>query len=289
MPISYANAAVVGSTVYLVAYSGPATGDRRALLAYDVAADRWHSVAEPDPGGYAIATVGGTVVAYAATDERGELPDWIRDAETGRWERLPDDPLPRSSGRTMLWDGSELILLALPAYEDVPPDEPSLVRAATLDLGKRTWRRLPDSAQLGFPIAAADGLLVNPDLGGADGGEVNGWGRRYPNGGSLDAHAGRWLPLPGPPAQGSFVPSAGVLWSDGAAYMSDHGWALDLERSTWVWVPAYDEGFHTDQTVVAAGRDLVVFGGAGWASASAMRGELLDSARLWEPPAPADG
>ena len=41
------------------------------------------------------------------------------------------------------------------------------------------------------PYSPADegGLLWNPSLGGADGGQVNNWGRAYPYGGVFDARA----------------------------------------------------------------------------------------------------
>lgn len=292
VPITYATAAVIGRVVYLWALEQATVGQMR-LLAYDLDHDRWETLPPPKSGvdsqAYGIAATDDALVAFASWNERGELPDLILDPATGRWEPLPDDPLAPSPGRSVLWDGRELVLFALPAYGDVAPDEPSLVRAAALDLGTRTWRRLQDTAQLGFPITAADGLLVNPDLNGADGGEVNGWGRRYPFGGILDARAGRWLPLPDPPERGEFVQTAGILWSNGAAFMSDHGWALDLTTGTWLDVPAYDETLRTQQTVVAAGRALLVFGGARWSSETPFDGELIGSARLWEPPAPAVG
>jgi len=56
--------------------------------------------------------------------------------------------------------------------------KPTLTRAAALNLTTRSWRRLPDSPILGTaPWIRAGDRLVNPTLGGTDGGQVGNWGR----------------------------------------------------------------------------------------------------------------
>jgi hypothetical protein len=59
--------------------------------------------------------------------------------------------------------------------------ETSLLRAAIFDEEGETWRRLPVSDQLGGVGFVWTGRwLVDPTPGGADGGEVNGYGRTVP-------------------------------------------------------------------------------------------------------------
>ena len=112
------------------------------------------------------------MVAFADSDERGEVPDLVFDPATADWSELPDDPLPRSFGRTMAWSGRELVLFAHELVPQPGSGEPPLVIAAALDVESGTWRRLPDSEILGggarwFELDGGD----PPALGSADGGE----------------------------------------------------------------------------------------------------------------------
>jgi hypothetical protein len=122
------------------------------------------------------------------------------------------------------------------------------------------------------------GRLVNPVLGGADGGETNNWGRRYPHGGLLDLTDRRWTPLPDGPSGDAL--SAGVVGRRAARFDAYRGWVLDLSSGRWREVPRLDEGENmADRASVAAGRDLFVYGGVDWAAAG--QGRLLGDAWLW--------
>ena len=181
--------------------------------------------------------------------------------------------------RSFAWTGRELVQIACASAS--PVDGPCLLRAAAYDFGTGAWRRLPDAAiQYSGVWAAAGGVIVNPTLGTSDGGETNGWGRAYPNGGILDPAAGTWSPLPDPPSA-SHWEAAGVLWADGAAYFADAGFVLDVPSGTWLEVPRRGAEV-SGETVVSAGRDLFVFGGARFTPAHP-GGRLLRTARRWSP------
>ncbi len=270
---AFASTALAGRTAYLLA-PGDASRPRapRALLAYRVDRDRWRRLRPPRRRDTLIAA-GGRLVA-AAWDARPQVR--VR----GRWRSLPRDPLGGGiRGRSFAWTGSELVQIACASAS--PVDGPCLLRAAAYDFGTGAWRRLPDAAiQYSEPWAAAGGVIVNPTLGTSDGGETNGWGRAYPNGGILDPAAGTWSPLPSPPSAGH-PQAAGVLWADGAAYSADAGFVLDVPSGTWLAVPRRGAAV-SGETVVSAGRDLFVFGGARFSPAHP-RGRLLRTARRWSP------
>jgi hypothetical protein len=300
LPIGWADAVVVGETAYLWIPGGPRPGERPAFLAYDIAGDRWSELPPPteETGWYGIEAAGDLIVAFSGSDEQGERPDFVFDVTTGAWTQLPDDPNTDAFDRTMAWSGSELVLFD---HELVPKPnsaEPSLVRVSAYDLEAGTWRDLPDSEILySGPWLAAGSSLVNPTLGNADGGEVDNWGRSYPYGGVLDVATGEWSALPDPPVpvdDSTF--SAGAFTADTALYAGDNGWVLDLTKNVWIDPPPPrdSDGWAGGQTVVAAGTDLFVFGGARIANGASAEVELLAVAWLWsprpnaatEPPAP---
>ena len=127
-----------------------------------------------------------------------------------------------------------------------------------------------------------DGRLINPTLGGADGGETGNWGRTYPYGGILDPASGEWSALPDPP-DGEEDCGSGVLTESGGHYFGYRGWILDTTTSTWIGVPPLDtDELVTGRTVVAAGADLLVFGGARWKPDS-FDATLLADAWVWSP------
>ena len=77
--------------------------------------------------------------------------------------------------------------------------------------------------------------------------------------------------------------ASGVLTESLGHYFGHRGWILDAATDTWIQVPplASDE-LITDRTVVSAGADLLVFGGARWKSQS-LDATLLDDAWIWSP------
>lgn len=289
VPFEWAQGVVIGQTAYVWTPGNPwRPGASRAFLAYRIEEDRWEELAPPstDPDvGYWIVAAADRLVAFTGSDEVGELPDLLYDAETAAWTELPPDPLSPSFDRWLVWSGRELVLFDHELVPNPCSDEPCLTRAAALDLETGTWRRLPDSEILfAAPWAQVGGSLVNPTLGGADGGSVNNWGRSYPYGGILDPESGEWSALPATPfEQDDSTFAAGVLTESGGSYFGYQGWLLDVTTDTWVELPPLDaEGLVTHRTVVAAGTDLLVFGGAGW-DLPDWAGTLLDDAWVWSP------
>ena len=111
---SFANSAVLGGSAYLLAAGEPGRPDApAAFLRYRRAADRWTRLPlPPDAPRRALLATDRQVVAYAGSDEGGQVPDVVFDPASGDWTELPDDPLPPSFGRTMAWSGRELVLFA---------------------------------------------------------------------------------------------------------------------------------------------------------------------------------
>lgn len=286
--LSFASAAEVGGDVYLLVPGEPGRpGAPAAFLRYRPGDDRWTRL--PLPAGAprrSLVAAGDRVVAYRDSDEQGAAADLAFDPARGTWAELPDDPLPRTFGRTLAWSGRELVLFAAELVPDPGAREPAVVIAAAYDPGRGTWRRLPDSEILGGGARwfAHDDRLILAALGSADGGEVGNWGRPYPNGGVLDAGAARWHELSDPPA-GADGFSAGIVAGGRADFWGVQGWVLDAVAGEWTRVPPLDRDHQSvdGRAVTAAGGDLLAFGGARW-NGGEMRGELLGEAWLWRAP-----
>lgn len=285
MGIEWAESVVLGRTLYLWVPGNPGRpAAPQAFLAYRISEDRWQRLPLPRHADrlQGFARAGSQLVAYSRSDERGEHPDLLFDPGSQSWTELPADPLSPSFDRYMASSGHELLLFEHELVSNPGSDRPAVTRAAAYDLAAQTWRRLPDSEILGSsPWFAVSDLLVNPVLGGADGGEVGGWGRTYPYGGILDPESGDWSALANPPT-GDEAFGSGVLTASGGHYFGYAGWILDATTHTWIEIPSLDGGeLVTGRTVVAVGTDLLVFGGVAWVEAD---GELLDEAWAWSPP-----
>ncbi|GIE95683.1 hypothetical protein [Paractinoplanes rishiriensis] len=269
---TFAQGVVVAGTAYV----RPPYPKQDVLLAYRIDQDRWERRSVPfDPElPYHLVAAGDRLVAVLTSDENGTAPDYL--FEAGRWTPLPDDPLGRAFGRMMVWDGREMVLFDHELIPNPGAEGPSVVRAAALDLATGKWRTLPASQILSSePWFVSDGKLVNPILGGADGGEVGNWGRTYPDGGILDPSTGTWSALPAPPFEGAR--SAGGYGPASAAYLGIDGLVLNAATGKWEelpLLPGADPGGHT---VVAAGTGLVVFGGA------ISRDKLTGKTWYWSP------
>lgn len=251
----WASVVVLGSTAYLWI---PGTQQRpkspSAFLAYRSADDRWLSLALPtrDPeASYFLLAAGDRIVATSLSDESGELPDLLFDPAIGEWSSLPDDPFSPGFDRVIARDGEELVLFD---HELVPnpggDGSATPTRGAVLDLDGGTWRVLEDSE------ARAAGLVWT--LGG-------GW--------VVDSALAETPP--------SGAELAGVLTRDGASYTGwREGLVRDAQMDSWLKMPEPDRGggLITGDTVVGAGSDLFVFGGARFPS-----GELSASAWIWSP------
>ena len=192
--------------------------DRRsaAFLAYHLRDDRWVELeAPPIEGNASVALVaaGDRVVALSpdpgAAGWRGPRSTTLRPM-CGLTSRRP--PLARAFDRSAVWTGRELLMVSLDLVDQPNSARPSLYRAAALDLGAGTWRRLPDSEVLGWsPTWFWSGdRLVNPAIGSADGGEVNNFGRAFPFGGIFDVGSGAWSTLPDPPAVANVLQGVSV-------------------------------------------------------------------------------
>jgi hypothetical protein len=278
---SWASTAVLGDDIYfLVPGSARSPKGEATFLRYSIAGNSWAQLPRPanaEAGN--LVALEDAIVAFAGSDERGEAPDLVFDPDRSTWKELPADPLSPSFDRVMTGLGSHLYLFGHELVANPGSERPSLTRAARLDLDSGKWERLPDSEILGTGPWFADGsALVTPVLGGADGGEVNNWGRSYPYGGSFDTATKTWSDLPAPPPGDG---GAGVIGAGNALYLSPGGSLLDLESRSWVELPPLPGHRDGDErAVVSAGADAFVFGGVRWTGG---RGELLGDAWIWRP------
>ena len=138
VPMTWADSAVVGNTVYLWSPGSPRTGEREAFLSYNLDSGKWDVLPMPpvvgDRACCHITVASNRIVAYAGTDEWGEVPDYIFDPSVRRWARLPPDPLSPSFDRSIVWSGSDLLLLDHELVPQPGSEGPSLTGAAVLDL-----------------------------------------------------------------------------------------------------------------------------------------------------------
>lgn len=278
--------ASLGGNVYVVVT--PWDRSQRAastLLEYRPAEDAWNSYELPSPA-HGILAAGGGLVVYPTSDERGETPDLWFDPSTGTWSELPKDPLTPSFGRTYAWNGEHLHLFA----KDIVPSPggasgPALVNGAVLE--GDVWRELPSGEVIGFwAVVADEDRIVAPDLGCADGGEVNNYGRCIPNGAVFDTRTATWSELPDAPSRGERdVRSSGAFTEDEVLLTTLGHHMLDLTTDTWFRMPDIDDndGATVQRTFAGAGPYGFAFGGARFDD-NDFTGELLDDAWLWTPP-----
>lgn len=284
VPLSSMSGAVLRDTLYLwIPALDQRPSGRPVFLAYHADEDRWEELPAPPGAGRAsslqLVATDDAVVAHPTTQEIDVSPDLLFDPSTGEWTELPPDPLVPSFDRAMVWTDGELLLLGIEVVPNPGSEGPALYRAAALDVGNGTWRRLPDSGVTGYdPVWFwAAGKVVNPTLGTSDGGEVNGWGRPYPHGGMLDPATGEWSDLPPMPEPGSYRgPSVG----GGGHVVSSGGAVLDLAAETWSPLPAPPDAADEGAAAVWAGDGLLVWGGHTWAGSEAT---LLNTGWWWQP------
>ncbi|MEN0128007.1 MAG: hypothetical protein AAGC49_01105 [Brevundimonas sp.] len=260
------SAAVVDGVLYVQAV--PVDSTAVTLLAYDPAKDEW-TQRSPGPCSGRLTAYHHVVLCASGTDERGVTPDAVYDPATDSWSELPDDPLDPSFDRTLSVVGDHIIVTAND-LSSVSGSTPPVVHLAELDPSLTTWTLLPDSEVVGSatPIATDDGLVF-PETGTSDGGEVNGWGRAYPNGGIYDVEKRTWAPLPGPSVAGS-TPAPLVAAGDRAVT----GVAvIDVGAGTSVDLPDVPWGEDDQPSFAASPTSVLAWGGA--ADETAL-GYLLD-------------
>jgi hypothetical protein len=258
--------AVVGEDLYVLA--------GEALLVWHSAEDAWEDVRLPrTPGSSRLVADGTRLVVASSTDEYGVRPDHVLETTTGAWSTLREDPLKPSFDRTVTSTPGGLVLTAKPIQPDGAPADPALVHAALLPPGESAWRTLPGSDQLGgWRWSWTGRRLVDPTLGGADGGRTNGFGRVIPFGGRLDPAAGTWSPLPGAPDQGT---GGWPVEAPGGPLVAAEGWVYDDAQGSWARLPQPEDAPSMPGPAVWAGAVLVVHGGADW--------DLPDEPAGWGP------
>lgn len=246
---------VGGSLYYLVRMAGS-----NKVFAYDTADDVWTQLPSPKGDGQLVAA-GERLLSIAYSNEEPGAVDQVFDPTLRTWLTLPSDPLGKSYGRSAVWVDGKVLLYGARVPAASAPERAPLVRLAELDLRTRTWRRLPDSEVVGGGAVVAGGLVVFPNLGSADGGEVHNWGRSYPMGGIYDAATGTWLALPrlDHPEEGvRFAWSGGSVAGD---LVLASGHLLDPAQGTWTRLTPPPGGNLDGQTVIASPEGLLVFGG----------------------------
>lgn len=259
VPVGVATAAVVADTLYLLVPDlGPDAGAPE-LLAYDGRADAWTTLPAPPERWVDLVAAGDVLVAIAGTDELGPTTDAVLDPATGQWRTLPDDPLGPSFDRQAVWLGDRLLLAAKDLAGSPGSAEPAIVRLSVLDADLGSWSAPEDTEVLGWAPVAVAGRVVFPGLGGADGGDVNNWGREYPFGGVLDLATGEWRELPDVGDEATPAPLSGVVVGD-RVVVGDG--LLDPVTGAWLRLPALPGRAATELAVAAGDGALLVWGGA---------------------------
>lgn len=261
----FASAATVGDRVYVLAPGDESrTRSPRAFMAYSLRADAWERL--PPPRRMRSRTLLAAGDRLLATG--GGLRPAVFDPAARTWAPLAGLPFAKRHPLQLVDAPGGLVALA--CLEDTVP--PCQLRAAAQDRATGAWRVLPDPpGHTLLPTwAAVGGLVVNPDTQTIFDGA-------YAFGGILDPVAGTWSALPPVPADRL---GTGVVAGDGASYAGGAGLVLDLARRVWIRVPRV-AGVRSGETVVSAGRDLFVFGGARFSRGG---GRLISRGRIWSPP-----
>lgn len=219
-------------------------------LRYDVAADRWSEVDPPGPGFVDLSQDDGTRIWGLRGDE---VVSWDPVAGDVRVERAYDVTPRLDEPRLVLTEEGPVVTGK--HYADVAPDEPALTLADLPD--GDGWRRV-STGQLGWFYAEVAGQVVGPEPGSADGGEVNGWDRSYPQGGTLDPGTGEWAPLDVPDwtGEGWYV----QVFGDDELVTAGHYRDLAADGE-WVRVARPDSRLDSGLSAVWAGDRLFVWGG----------------------------
>ena len=249
----HGQAPVVGDQVFQLADDG--------LLVYDASDDAWSRLPGPpgpDDDGWSLHSGDGTVIALRQQQRDSRAADQQYDPAVQRWRAMPKDPLTPSFDRHVVATPHGLLLTGQPDVDQPGSDlATSLTRAALLEDG--AWRRLPDSDQLGGRGFTWTGRrAVDSTLGGADGGQVNGFGRTVPYGGTLDLPEGRWGRLPNAPAD---LSGDYPLYAVAGPRIVTHGWLYDDGQESWTKLPRPGRSPDQPGSAVWADDQLIVLGG----------------------------
>jgi hypothetical protein len=275
IPVSGWNSAVLDGQLYLLTGAEWRDDSPVAVLRYDPDADTWTEFPAPPVDHAALLAGSGMLFAISGSDELEPARDFIFDAAAGSWAELPDDPLGPSFNRSGTVLDGELILTAKDLVESPGSEEPSLARLARLSADLAEWTAMPDTETIGGNPVAVSGLVVFPGTGGADGGEVNNWGREYFFGGIYDPSDGSWMDLPSPPAGG--LPGL-ILTLGDRTLVGGH--LLEPRSGSWTELPALPAGERRSAATAAGGEWILVWGG------STQTDNLDDGYLLEVPPQP---
>lgn len=252
--------AVLDDVLYVLAAEHPDA--RPTMLAYAPREDTWTRLPAPPGPSWQLVAAGSVLVSISWSDEHEPATDAVFDPGAGTWTVLPDDPLGPSFDRAAVYTGGQLILTAKDLVPSPGSERPAVIRMAELSPDMTHWGTPHDTEIIGWNPVAVAGRVVFPGTGSADGGEVNNWGRPYPEGGIHDPADGSWEPLPvarmtGAPRLAATLPSVPVGDRLVAA-----GGLLHPVTGEWTALPDPPWGEVYEQAVAAAADTLFVWGGA---------------------------
>ena len=266
-PVVPTSATMVDGALYLRCGSHP-TCEGAPMLRLRRDAGRWDEL--PDipgadtPSQHNLVGIGGTLYAFADSDERGEGRDHRFDTATEQWVALPDVPLPVLFDRRVVdVDGDPLRVGSSSRDIGFP--------AARYDATTDSWTTVGELTPPGFRIARVDGLVHRePHF-------------RSASGGVLDPSTGAWESWPSLPDGADTQDIAGVVGANGAAYYwSTAGLVWDRRTGEYREIGSRPSGGDIDAVHATLGDRLVVYGGAVWPDDGAA-GFLSDELWVWVP------
>ena len=249
----YSPSAVIGDEVFLL------TAD--ALLSYDASDDAWTRHPAPSTGlGYArLVANGDDIIVVRDERHRADPLDQTYDSKTQIWSTMPADPLGPAFDRVLTATPAGLVLTGQDLVSQPGSEKHSIVRAALLDPKSGRWTLLSDSDQLGGGRWIWTGTrMLDPTLGGADGGEVNGYARMIPYGGVLDPVLDEWGRLPHPPEQ---LTGGWVVEALAGPLAAVEGWVYDDRDESWIKLLRPYGAPTQAGSAVWADEQLIVLGG----------------------------
>jgi len=254
LPIEpFAPRAVIGDEVFVVTAG--------ALVSYDASDDAWakHPALSAELEYGQLVAYGDRVIVVPGERHRNDPPDQVYDPATQSWSTLPTDPLGPAFDRVITATAAGLVLTGQDLVLQPSSEGPSFVRAALLEPTSGRWTLLADSDQLGgWRWTWTGSRMVDPTPGGADGGEVNGFGRMIRYGGVLDPATGGWGRLPHPPDE---FTGGWVVEALAGPLAAVDGWVYDDRDETWTELPRPDGAPQEAGSAVWADGQLIVLGG----------------------------
>lgn len=243
-------------TGHVMAHGELVVGDQRAWWTYDPGADTWRRIPDP-PARVGPPEAARGRLAYTHWGSRV----YAVDPTQGEWTALPPNPLtPRlRDGNLFATDDAGVVLTGVD-YAGTAPDEPTLTQVDVLP--GDTWQRLPATGMIGPLYHWTGDRLVGLEIGGADGGEVNGWDHWYPFAGALDPATGEWSEIPGIPGLEDLSDGNWRVEAAAGPLVATSGFAYDDDSGVWTPLGRPDSELDRELTAVWAGDRLVVVGGA---------------------------